>query len=52
MVAEVTNTFESQSPEVRKYFALLRWAEENVDGVSKVELVHSFVTCFIGDFGM
>ena len=52
MVAEVANAFESQSPEVRKSFALLRWAEENVEGVSKVELVHSFVTCFIDDFGM
>ena len=52
MVAEVANSFESESPAVRKSFALLRWAEKHAGGVSKVELVHSFVTCFIDDFGM
>jgi hypothetical protein len=52
MVAKVSNDFAPVSDAVRQAFQLIRWMDEqNPDG-QQTELIHSFVTCFIDDFGM
>ena len=50
-VAELANAHESQSTRVRQAMRLLRWADEQADAEPSPKLVHSFVTCFIDDFG-
>jgi hypothetical protein len=52
LVAEVANSVEHNDPRVQLAFRLLRWAEHNDPKLPPVQLLHSFVSCFIDDFSI
>ena len=51
MVAEVANAHESESPKVREAMKRLRTMDEQDPDDATYSAIHSFVTCFIDDFG-
>ena len=51
MVAEVANAHESESPKVREAMRLMRWLDGQDPDNTTSSAIHSFVTCFIDDFG-
>lgn len=51
MVAEVANAHESESPKVRKAMQRLRQMDARDPDDAAYSAIHSFITCFIDDFG-
>ena len=51
MVAEVANAHESESPKVRQAMQWLRQMDERDPDDAAYSAIHSFITCFIDDFG-
>ena len=51
MVAEVANAHESESPKVREAMQRLRKTDEQDPDKAAYSAIHSFITCFIDDFG-